>query len=133
MNYKIKRIDSESISDFLKLYKIVFGKTRDENYQKAKYATSSFGATNLGYLAYSEDNEVAAYYGILPVIAQLNDQSFLAAQSGDTMTHPNHQGKGLFVTLAKKTYEFSCFRKKRKCEKLSNLPSSPTFHQIIDF
>lgn len=31
----------------------------------------------------------------------------LAAQSGDTMTHPAHGGKGLFTTLAKMTYELA--------------------------
>ena len=35
----------------------------------------------------------------------MGNRTVLGAQSGDTMTHPQHTGKGLFTQLAKKTYE----------------------------
>jgi hypothetical protein len=75
---------------------------------KRKYNTSSFGAEFIGFFAIdTTTNLPAGYYGVFPIYCELNGQRILAAQSGDTMTNPNHQGKGLFTMLAKMTYELA--------------------------
>jgi hypothetical protein len=56
-------------------------------------------------MAVSADGEIAAYYGVFPIIGLKNNAPTLMAQSGATMTHPNHQKRGLFVELAKMTFE----------------------------
>ncbi|MFZ1686691.1 MAG: GNAT family N-acetyltransferase, partial [Flavobacteriales bacterium] len=70
----------------------------------AKFNTAPFGAADIGYLAFAATGEPAAYYGVFPVLVNLKGQVHLAAQSGDTMTDPDHQKKGLFIRLAKLTY-----------------------------
>lgn len=52
-------------------------------------------------------HHIAAFYCVIPWWVQLEGRKILAAQSADTMTHPDHRNKGLFVTLARKTYELA--------------------------
>ncbi len=75
------------------------------DFLQKKYDTKSFGAEYTGYIGYSPAGEPAAYYGVFPCRVLADGKSLLAAQSGDTMTHPDHRGKGLFIKLAVKTYE----------------------------
>ena len=70
-----------------------------------KFNTLNFGAEFIGYVAYAPNGDAAAYYGVFPIKISWEGKTYLAAQSGDTMTHHNHQGRGLFTQLAKKTYE----------------------------
>jgi predicted N-acetyltransferase YhbS len=87
------------------LYLKSFGVSTSLTDISKKYATEKFGLKNLGFLAISENNEAAAYYGAFPIVMDYQGKSILVAQSGDTMTHPNHQKKGLFIMLAKETYK----------------------------
>ncbi|MCB0512744.1 MAG: GNAT family N-acetyltransferase, partial [Bacteroidetes bacterium] len=86
--------------------KHAFGKEVEPSYLINKHNTLAFGVKNLGFLAYSEENEPAAFYGVFACQINFNGQIYLAAQSGDTMTHPNHIKKGLFTKLALHTYEY---------------------------
>jgi len=74
---------------------------------KKKYDTTIFGLKNIGYFALDKDQKPAAYYGVFPIIMSFDSKDILVAQSGDTMTAPAHQGKGLFIMLAKKTYQLA--------------------------
>lgn len=66
-----------------------------------------FGLKNTGFLAFDEKETPAAYYGVFPIQMTINGIDYLVAQSADTMTDPDHRNKGLFVQLAKQTYDFS--------------------------
>jgi Acetyltransferase (GNAT) domain len=46
-----------------------------------------------------------AYYGVLPCFIQFGNEVILAAQSADTMTHPRHRYKGMFIELSNKTFD----------------------------
>lgn len=105
--YRFERLSDTNLKDLLFLYKHAFNENESFDFLKKKYDTSCFGLKNIGFIAYSNKNEPAAYYGVFPVKAQFNGKEILVAQSGDTMTHPNHRGKGLFITLAKKTYDLA--------------------------
>lgn len=102
--YRFVRITEENIPDLLPIYQDAFKKTVDVDFLRRKQNTAFAGASYVGYIAYSENNEPAAFYGVFPCLAAYNGKTFLVAQSGDTMTHSQHTGKGLFVALAKKTY-----------------------------
>lgn len=108
MEYYFKEVSSENISDIKYLIKEIYG--RDDNLDRLhkKYDTTMFGEYTIGYIAYCNKNSLpAAYYGVFPVNFYYDDKIILAAQSGDTMTHPNHRRKGLFVKLANKTYDLA--------------------------
>jgi GNAT superfamily N-acetyltransferase len=107
-DYDLVRLSLSNFPDLLELMWIINGVAPDEEQLRRKYDTRGFGAENIGYLAYKHgDKAAAAYYGVFPLRVMLDDREILAAQSGDTMTHPNHRGKGLFIALARKTYELA--------------------------
>lgn len=51
-----------------------------------------------------ENQQLAAFYAVVPIKLQYNGELYDAALSLNTMTSAKHQGKGLFVELAKRTY-----------------------------
>lgn len=51
-----------------------------------------------------ENQQLAAFYAVVPIKLQHNGNLCDAALSLNTMTSAKHQGKGLFVELAKRTY-----------------------------
>lgn len=106
--YRIERVTPAHYKDLVYISKSAFGLSPSINYYQRKNATEKFGETNLGFIAYHiESNEPAAFYGVYSYPVVLNTQTIMAAQSGDTMTHKNHTGKGLFIELAKRTYELA--------------------------
>ncbi|MFN2438281.1 MAG: GNAT family N-acetyltransferase [Chitinophagaceae bacterium] len=79
-----------------------------------KFNTKNLGAEAIGYLAIHKlTGKAAAYYGVFPVQLINNQMIIQAAQSGDTMTDPQHRKKGLFTHLAQLTFE-SCREKNIK-------------------
>ncbi|HEY3402085.1 MAG TPA: GNAT family N-acetyltransferase [Ohtaekwangia sp.] len=103
--YSIERISREKLADLISIYRAAFGRVITEEELEKKYDTAFLGQSYVGYIAYATaTREPAAYYGVFPMQVMLEGQYHLIAQSGDTMTHPRHQGKGLFTRLAKETY-----------------------------
>jgi hypothetical protein len=105
MEYIFKRFSVDLINDF----KYIFEATRNEKvcdeWFYKKYNTNVFGEDFIGYIAYSDNGEASAFYGVFPILVRFDNHTILAAQSGDTMTHPNHRKKGLFRMLFFKTAE----------------------------
>lgn len=113
MDYVIKRVDESQIASLKELTRQVWGTVAPTSATlEAKFRTNSFGAEYIGYVAYPVGGQLkvgghavpAAYYGVFPLVANFDGSEVLCAQSGDTMTHPEHRGKGLFIDLALKTY-----------------------------
>jgi GNAT superfamily N-acetyltransferase len=103
--YSIERVTKNRLVDVQFLYKAAFNKDVDIPFLTNKFSTEVFGSSYVGYIAYAENGEPAAFYGVFPCMVEFGNETYLSAQSGDTMTHPTHQGKGLFTALALKTYE----------------------------
>ena len=105
--YSFYRIDESRYIDLITISKSAFGIDPGLSYYEMKGRTRQFGEPFLGYIAYHSSGEPAAFYGVYahPVIHE--GKQYSAAQSGDTMTHKNHTGKGLFITLAKMTYDLA--------------------------
>ena len=106
--YLIKRVSPQLLEDIRYLYKVAFRSDAKIDEIEKKYSTDKYASIrDIGYIAYDAEGIPAAYYGVFPCNISYLNQIYLCAQSGDTMTHPNHRGKGLFITLAKKTYELA--------------------------
>jgi hypothetical protein len=104
-SYTFKRITPELLVDLNRIFIETKGSGYNIEYLSNKFNTLFLGISYVGYLAYSENNEPAAFYGVFPCLMEQNGETFLVAQSGDTITHIDHQKKGLFIELAKRTYE----------------------------
>lgn len=103
--YNIFRIDESHYRSLIGISVSAFNIRTTYQYYTNKNNTSKFGIANLGYIAYDEKGNPAAFYGVFACQVTLNDRIIPVAQSGDTMTHRDHMGKGLFIKLAELTYE----------------------------
>lgn len=106
MNYTITKLTSENQHDLIPIYSDAFGIEVSVDFLRAKQHTSFTGFENVGFIAYDELKQPAAFYGVYPCMIEYQGKKYLVAQSGDTMTHSKHVGKGLFTQLAQKTYEY---------------------------
>jgi hypothetical protein len=104
--YHFVKIDESKIDDLISLHKLCFGFEALYEDLLSKQLNCNGENKFVGFIAYSEENIPAAFYGVYPQFISYNNEDFLLAQSGDTMTHPHHQKKGLFISLAKHTFEY---------------------------
>jgi len=104
--YRIERISESNLSDLIPIYQSAFGNKLDLNVFKKKQSTHNFGDAYVGFIAYDNKQNPAAFYGVYTCEVSYNGNTYRSAQSGDTMTHKDHGGKGLFTLLANKTYDY---------------------------
>lgn len=102
MEYEIKPLSDNTISDLKILYKAVFSNSYTEKQILEKYDTDYLGKKYFGHIAYY-NNQPVAFHGAIPVQMKYNNQLELAAQYGDAMTLKDHSGKGLFSKLGELT------------------------------
>lgn len=105
--YIVERLSPDNLHHLVELYWTVHKKRISVKWIEGKYNTKYLGVENIGYLAFTKHNKAAAFYGVIPSLIQLDQQILMAAQSADTMTHPNHRMHGLFIQLAQMTYELA--------------------------
>jgi hypothetical protein len=120
MEYITKRISADRQSDLFGLFENAFGSSPSQEALAAKHDTSFAGLRDVGLVAYAKNGEPAGFYGVFPVTVRVKENRHLVAQSGDTMVHKNHGGKGLFTTLAKLTYDLA------KAEKVGGVFGFPS-------
>jgi hypothetical protein len=125
--YYIERFDISRIKDIEELFVAVYKKKSAENYFSKKYDTAYTGVSYIGYMAYKEKTPIA-FYGVIPCFIQYGNEIILAAQSADTMTHPEYRGKGLFISLAKKCYELC---KKNNISFVFGFPNQNSYRGFI--
>ena len=105
--YSTKELTEKSYDKVIYLLQQTFGLKKSVESITIKYDTNIFGKFTIGFIAEDEKEVPAAYYGVFPTRLDYQGKDFLVAQSGETMTAPLHQKKGLFTQLAKETYEKS--------------------------
>jgi hypothetical protein len=102
--YTVRSLTPDDFKPLSGLYAASFGANFTENTFREKYFhDGTFQA--VGMLALDPNGQPAAYYGVFKCTLVFDGTTYLAAQSGDTMTHPNHQKRGLFTLLARAVYE----------------------------
>lgn len=106
MDYYTESISEKNFNSFLEVFEASFELNADENYFRNKFNTSYANSNVIGLLAFEkESKDPAAFYGVYPTIVSISGKMYVAAQSGDTATHPNHRKKGLFKWLHDLTME----------------------------
>ncbi|CAN5517881.1 hypothetical protein BH09BAC6_BH09BAC6_11740 [soil metagenome] len=106
--YLIERLCAKNIGDVAKLHAAVYGKLPPAGFFENKYDTAFTGVKYNAFIAYNNQGLPIAFYGVIPCFLRFDDSIVLAAQSADTMTHPLYRNQGLFVELAKRTFEVCC-------------------------
>ncbi len=103
--YTVTRLSKNNLADLAFLHKEVYGIAAMPGHFNKKYETAFTGTEYVGFIAYNDQQIPVAYYGVIPCFIRYGDKTILAAQSADTMTHPKHRYKGMFVELSNLTFE----------------------------
>ncbi|TSJ43193.1 GNAT family N-acetyltransferase [Mucilaginibacter corticis] len=102
--YTTERLSVSNIADLAVLNMAVYGRELPLGFFQKKYDTVYTGTSHVGFIAYNLKHLPIAFYGLVPTLLWYKGGTILAAQSVDTMTHPDYRGLGLFVKLAEQTY-----------------------------
>lgn len=110
MEYRIEqvKVDELSLRESQSILQLVFKEHADKfsyDYLKWQYADNPVGPI-VGFNAYMGD-VLAAHYVTMPIYMNINGEKTMGVLSLNTATHPDHQGKRLFTTLADKTYQYA--------------------------
>lgn len=103
--YYIVRLQKGNLKDVAWLHSEVYNVAPAIDFFIKKYDTAYTGISDVGFIAYNRQDQPVAYYGVIPCLVQWRDDIMLAAQSADTMTHPKHRYKGMFVELSNMTFD----------------------------
>lgn len=102
------KVDVAALNEILALMRLAFkGHAEKFNleYMRWQYADNPIGKI-VGFNAYMGD-VLVAHYVAMPIYMVIERKKTLGLLSLNTATHPEHQGKRLFTTLANKTYEYA--------------------------
>lgn len=125
----IEKLSEDNVKDVQYLFLVAFQTNVSEEFIRNKHINCGGPHNYIGYLAYdSVSREPAAYYAVYPGYMLYDNKQILVAQSGDTMTNPKFQKQGLFVELAKITFEYC---EKIGIEMITGLPNSNSYHGFI--
>ena len=124
--YQIKKINKGEFDILIPLMLDCFGMHVDIEYFKWKFLDNPAGVVE-GYVALSDTNEVAAYYGVIPEYYSVNGEVKTIYQSCDPMTHSSHRRKGLFKKLALHCYNELKVQNKLFVIGFSGIMSTPGF------
>lgn len=102
MDYDIELYGYGAMDDLREVYAKSFGQSGNPAYFKWKYLDNPAGNA-ISFVA-RHKGMIAAFYGVIPEYYLVNGHKEIIHQSMDTMTHPDHRGKGLFPLLAKATF-----------------------------
>jgi len=126
--YLIKRLSKENTRDLALLHSEVYSTSVNEDYFIKKYDTAYTGIEYIGFVAYHKNGLPIAYYGVIPCFITFQTATVLAAQSADTMTHPKHRYKGMFVDLSKKTFDLC---KQNGIQLIFGFPNQNSYHGAV--
>ncbi|MBJ7427897.1 MAG: GNAT family N-acetyltransferase [Bacteroidia bacterium] len=103
--YTIVRLDASNIKHLQALSKAVWGNEPEEDMLYLKYHHPESAHAFLGYFAFDAAGNAACFQGATRLSIAYKNEIQIVAQSTDSMTHPQHTGKGLFYYIASKTYQ----------------------------
>jgi hypothetical protein len=127
--YSIEEITASHYPLLSKLYFTVFGSRESPASINRRFDTCLVCQPVIGFIAiHLPTRTAAAYYGVFPFKARIKGELVKAAQSGDTMTHPDHRRRGFFVSLAQLTYE-EC--RKKGIRILIGQPNDNSYYGLV--
>lgn len=109
--YSIHKLEKKDFSILIPLMQDCFGMQVNIGYFEWKFQNNPAGFVE-GYYAKDSNGEIAAYYGVIPELYNVNGKKRIIYQSCDTMTHSHHRRKGLFQKLALHCYQ--CLKDEEK-------------------
>jgi len=125
--YEIREFRPGDESAILALFQQVFGRERSLAHWRWKFEQSPYPGPQIALAFDKRSGALAAHYAVVPVQLNWMGRPLLAAQSVDTMVHPDAQGRGLFEATARALYAALPERGIRLVYGLPNRSSYPGF------
>jgi predicted N-acetyltransferase YhbS len=108
------------------LFTDVFGVERPESHHHWKFDNNPAGPQ---ILAIAEDRgRIVGQYALWPMRLTVGRETVSAAQSLDTMTHPDYRGQGMFTRLAREAMEYA---KDKDVEVLYGFPNAASYPGFV--
>lgn len=106
MNYLINKNDCSNLDELITLSKSYYstGDIIDKSYLNWQYLYNPAGAPFLFTSKEKSTGNLAGQYLVIPLEYQVMGKTVSGSLSLNTLTHPDHQGKGLFTKMANATY-----------------------------
>lgn len=95
----------EQLNNFKNLYELCFNLSTSIEAIEWRYLNNPMN--DLFVCMAFEENKLVANYSVSPTLLTYDGEDIPAVLSLNTMTHPDYIGKGLFVELATKVYNFA--------------------------
>ena len=94
----------EDFEPVAKLAKEVYGQTQlaDKPYLEWRFKKNPEGAF---LAAWENRSAIIGFQALIPVRVKVGNEIFLWAWGGDSMVHPQYRRQGIFVAMARSTYE----------------------------
>ncbi len=127
-DYQRFNLNEYNRKGFSDMYRLCFGQTVAEDYTQWKYKDNPAGEV-LAFTA-EENGNMAGFYGVIPESYSIGGKTCCVYQSMDTMTHPGFQKRGLFVTLAEKTYQSLLEQDPETL--IIGIPGSNSYHGFVN-
>jgi GNAT superfamily N-acetyltransferase len=108
------------------LFTIVFGVERSREQHAWKFDANPAGRPVLAVA--EDDGRLVGQYALWPQRLRLGSEVVEAAQSLDTMTHPDYRGQGMFTALAKEAMGYA---QERGFEVLFGFPNSASYPGFV--
>lgn len=100
--YQIISFKKIHIPEIRNLYYKAYNRKKPLKVFKYKLDNTPYGKPITFLMKY--EKSIVGFYTIVPIVIKIKDKKILGGMSFLTMTHPEHQRKGIFSKLAKKTY-----------------------------
>lgn len=133
--YHIKKFEGANFDDLVNLSKTYYpeGDIVNPDYLNWQYRSNPNGDPAL-FVAYEESTkELAAQYIVIPILYNRLGKTIKGSLSLNTLTHPKHQGKGLFTRVAGETYKYCEEQKIAFTIGFPNPNSFPGFVRKLNF
>lgn len=122
-------VELNNLDRFTDIFEKCFGFVPPQGYFEWKYTRNPAGKLIAFEEINSNTNEVGAFYGITPEKYSIDGETVRIYQSMDTMTHPDYRNRGLFIKLAKMTYDYA-YNLDGHLE-LIGIPGSNSYHGFV--
>ena len=130
-DYSIIKFRPKHLPSIIKLYQESYGRSKPKKYFEHRLLSSPFGKPIIFLMKFH--NQIVGFYAIHPIKLTIKNRKILGGYSFLTMTHPKHVGKGIFTTLASRTYQEAVKRKYNFVYGFANPNSYPGFIKKLGF
>jgi len=130
--YSIIKFQPKHLSQVMKLFHEAYvGRKMPRSYFKYRFLNSPYGKPLIFLMEFQ--NQIVGLYAIHPIKITFKGKSILVGYSYLTMTHPSHFGKGIFMSLALKTFEEATKKNYNFIYGFANTNSFPIFKNKLGF